>query len=205
MSACVGPKLHSLADPPDHFTQFLLHGVVTTNPPPTVSRLRFSTDFPVIDTNQLPVRHMLFSIFNEDWGLAYANLMELRRHTRKTVVKSSGSRLDDGMEAGRIVAFSIIQLMGKELYVSGKGANSYTKDHGHWLNKDNATHLLLFVQEVGTVHGESSAHTCIQQYTDSTAARYHNVLIRPPPPSSTLVAHDKTWNDDPQPQTRNTA
>lgn len=70
----------------------------------------------------------------------------------------SGSRDEDRVHANMITASSIVQILGKENYVINKqGANSYTADHGEWLDKKkNLAQVMRFVEEVGPPHGELS-------------------------------------------------
>lgn len=185
-------QLHFKTDTAGHFEDFLCHfedllrhGPAPVPPPPTLSRLRATREFSVVDTRQMPVRHLLYSIFEEPWSLACASFLELRRYARDHVAERPGSRDSDWNLAARNVAFSLIQLMGKELYVTDRsGTKGFTYDHGYSLNKHNATHLLRFVKEVGFAHRESTRAACallkadIMQ-PDSRTSQSNLLLPRP--------------------------
>lgn len=141
------------------FEQYIRSGSLTASPPPTICLLRSSAE-KVVDTSDLVVRKLVWSITNEPWALAYANLQELRDYACQRLITPSGSDEADVVEAVKIVAWSFIQLLGKDQYVNKPGGGGWTAAHGSWFDKQNLGDVMRLVEEGPALHRESSLLAC---------------------------------------------
>lgn len=140
------------ADCVAHFEQYLKTGKLKAEPPVTISRLRGTEEYPTLDVTDDRVRMILDQIIFNDWRTAYAYASQLRDLATKEI---QGKEIDNttSFESNLIVANTIIQLLGAQLYVSDPGG--YSADHGgHWMNKHVLSSTVELVERFGVPHGE---------------------------------------------------